>query len=98
MKCKEKLGWIGGPLFRHYNGQLCTRSFFKRTQVYPLLHNHRNRGDPSLASYAGAPVSSIDAKFYYFGMYGLGAPLWVTMNCACCVRAVFKAETAEHTG
>jgi hypothetical protein len=24
MECKEKLGWIGGALFRHSNGQRCT--------------------------------------------------------------------------
>jgi hypothetical protein len=38
MECKEKLGWIGGPLFRHYNGQRWTSSYFKSTHVHPLLH------------------------------------------------------------
>jgi hypothetical protein len=27
MECKEKLGWIGGPLFRHSNGQRLTISY-----------------------------------------------------------------------
>jgi hypothetical protein len=33
MECKEKLGWIGGPLFRHYNGQIWISSYFKSTHV-----------------------------------------------------------------
>jgi hypothetical protein len=37
MECKEKLGWIGGALFRHSNGQRWTSSYFKSTHVYPLL-------------------------------------------------------------
>jgi hypothetical protein len=69
MECKEKSGWIGGPLFRHSSGQRWTSSYFKSTHVYPLLHIQRNRGDPSLAPCDGAPGNSIEAKFYYFGMY-----------------------------
>jgi hypothetical protein len=53
MDCKEKLGWIGGHLFRHSNGQRCTSSYFKSTYVYPFLHIQRKCGDPSLAPYDG---------------------------------------------
>jgi hypothetical protein len=69
MECKEKLGWIGGPLFRHSNSQRWTSSYFKSTHVYPLLHIQRNRGDLSLAPYDGSPGNIIEAKFYSFGMY-----------------------------
>jgi hypothetical protein len=69
MECKEKLGWIGGHLFRHSNGQIWTSSHFKSTHMYPLLHIQRNRGDPSLAPCDGAPGNSIKTKFYSFGMY-----------------------------
>jgi hypothetical protein len=62
MECKENLGWIGGPLFRHSNGQRWTCSYFKSTHVNPLLHIQRNRGYPSLAPYDGAPGNSIEAK------------------------------------
>jgi hypothetical protein len=55
MKCKEKLGWIGRPLFCHANGQRWASSYFKSTPVYHLLHNQWNRSDPSLAPYDGAP-------------------------------------------
>jgi hypothetical protein len=72
MECKENLGWIGGPLFRHSNGQRWTSSYFKSTHVYPLLHIQRNHGDPILAPYDGAPGNSIEAKFYSFGMYRRG--------------------------
>jgi hypothetical protein len=64
MECKEKLGWIGGPLFHHSNGQRWTSSYFKSTHVYPLLHIQTIP-----APYDGSPVNSIDAEFYYFGMY-----------------------------
>jgi hypothetical protein len=96
MKCKENLGWIGGPLFRHSNGQIWTSSYFKSTHVYPLLHIERNRGDPSLAPYDGAPGNIIDAKFYSFWMYRRGGRSQVTMRRAGCVRAASKAEIAEH--
>jgi hypothetical protein len=46
MKCKEKFGWVGSPLFRHSNGQRWISSYFKSTHVYPLLHIQRKRGDP----------------------------------------------------
>jgi hypothetical protein len=42
MECKEKLGWIRGPLFRHSNGQRWTISYIKSTHVYHLLHIQRN--------------------------------------------------------
>jgi hypothetical protein len=80
MECKENLGWIGGPLFRHSNGQIWTSSYFKSTHVYPFLHIQRNRGDPSLAPYDGAPCNSIDAKFYSFGKYRRGGRSQVTMR------------------
>jgi hypothetical protein len=96
MECKENLGWIGGALFRHSNGQRCTSSYFKSTHVYPLLHIQRNRGDPSLAPYDGAPGNSIEAKFYSFGMFRRGGRSQVTMRRAGCVWAAFKAEIAEH--
>jgi hypothetical protein len=96
MECKENLGWIGGALFRHSNGQIWTSSFFKSTHVYPLLHIQRNRGDPSLAPYDGAPGNSIEAKFYSFGIYRRGGRSQVTMRRAGCVRAASKAEIAEH--
>jgi hypothetical protein len=73
MEYKEKLVWIGGPLFRHSNGQRWTSSYFKSTYVYPLLHIQRNSGDPSLAPYDGATGDIIEAKFYSFGMYRRGA-------------------------
>jgi hypothetical protein len=95
MECKEKLGWIGGPLFCHSNGQRWTSSHFKSTYVYPLLHIQRNRGYPSLAPYDGAPDNSIEAKFYSFGMYRGGGPSQVTTRRAGCVRAASKAEIAE---
>jgi hypothetical protein len=96
MECKEKLGCIGGPLFRHSNGQRWTSSYFKSTHVCPLLHIQRNRGDPSLAPYDGATGNSIDAIFYYFGMYRRGGRSQVTMMTAGCVWAASKAEIAEH--
>jgi hypothetical protein len=94
MECKEKLGWIGGPLFRHSNGKRWTSSYFNSTHVYPLLHIQRKRGDPSLAPYYGAPGNSIEAKFYSFGMYRRGGRSQVTMRRAGCVRAASKAEIA----
>jgi hypothetical protein len=96
MECKENLGWIGGALFRHSNGQRCTSSYFKSTYVYPLLHIQRNRGDPSLSPYDGAPVNSIDAKFYSFWMYRRVGRSQVTMRRAGCVRAASKAEIANE--
>jgi hypothetical protein len=96
MECREKLGWIGGPLFRHSNGQIWTNSYFKSTHVYPVLHIQRSRGDPSLAHYDGAPGNSIEAKFYSFGMYRRGGRSRVTMRRAGCVRASSKSENAEH--
>jgi hypothetical protein len=96
MECKENLGWIGGPLFRHSNGQIWTSSYFKSTHVYPLLNIQMKRGDPSLAPYDGAPVNSIEAKFYSFGMYRRGGRSQVTMRRAGCVRAAPKAEIVEH--
>jgi hypothetical protein len=69
MECKEKLRWIGRPLFRHSNGQRFTSSsHFKITHVYPLLHIQRNRGYPSLAPYDRDPGNSIEAKVYSFGI------------------------------
>jgi hypothetical protein len=67
MEYKEKLGWIGGPLFRHSNGQRWTSSYFKSTHVYHLLHIQRNHGDPGLAPYDRSPGNSIDAKFILLG-------------------------------
>jgi hypothetical protein len=96
MECKEKLGWIGGPLFRHSTGQRWTISYLKSTHVYPLLHIQRNRGDPSLAPYDGSPGNSIEAKFYSFGMYRRGGRSQVTTIRTGCVRAASKAEIAEH--
>jgi hypothetical protein len=96
MECKEKLGWIGGPLFRHSNGQRWTSSHFKSAHVYPFLHIQRNRGDPSLAPYDGAHVNSIEAKFYSFGMYRRGGRSQVTMMRAVCVLAASRAEIVEH--
>jgi hypothetical protein len=96
MECKEKFRWIGGPLFCHANGQRWTSSYFKSTHVYPLLHIQRNRRDPSLAPYDGAPGNRIEAKFYSFGMYRRGGRSQVTMRRAGCVRAESKAEIAEH--
>jgi hypothetical protein len=96
MECKDKLGWIGGPLFRHSNGQRWISSYFKSTNVYPLLHIQRNLGEPSLAPYDGAPGNSIGAKFYYFGMYRRGGRSQVTMRRAGCVRAASKAKIAKH--
>jgi hypothetical protein len=49
IECKDKLGWIEGPLFLHSNGQRWTSSYFKSTHAYPLLHIHRNHGDTSLS-------------------------------------------------
>jgi hypothetical protein len=91
MECKEKLGWIGGPLFRHSNGQRWTNSYFKITHVYHLLHIKRNRGDPSLSPYDEAPGNSIDAKFYSFGVHRRGGCSQVTARRAGCVRAASKA-------
>jgi hypothetical protein len=68
MECKDKLGWIGGPIFRHSNGQRWTSSYFKSTHIHPLLHIQRNHRDPILAPYDGAPGNIIDAKFYSFGI------------------------------
>jgi hypothetical protein len=96
MKCKEKLGWLGGPLFCHANGQRWTSSYLKSTPVCPLLHIQRNRDDPSLAPYDGAPGNSIDAKFYSFGMHRQGGRSHVTMRGAGCVRASTKSELTEH--
>jgi hypothetical protein len=92
MKCKEALGWNGGPLFNQANGKRWTSSYFKSTPVYPLLHIQRNQGDPSLAHFDGVPGNSIEAKFYYFGMYRWGGRSQVTMRHAGCIRAVSKAE------
>jgi hypothetical protein len=69
MECKENMGWIGGALFRHSNGQIWNSSYFKSTNVYPLLHIQRNRGYTSLSPYDGAPDNSIEAKFYSVGVY-----------------------------
>jgi hypothetical protein len=80
MECKEKLGWIGGSVLCHSNGQRCTRSDFKCTHVYPLLHIQKNRGDPSLAPYDGAPGNIIEAKFYSFRMYRRGCRSQVIMR------------------
>jgi hypothetical protein len=88
--------WIGGPLFRHSNGQRWTSSYFKSTRMYPLLHIQRNRADPSLAPYDGAPGNSIEVKFSSFWMYRRGGRSQVTMRRAGCVRAASKAEIAEH--
>jgi hypothetical protein len=96
MECKYKLGWIGGPLFRHSNGQRWTSSYFNSTHMYPLLHIQRNHGDPSLPPYDGAPGNIIDAKFYYFGTYRRGGRSQATMGRAGCVRAPSKAEITEH--
>jgi hypothetical protein len=96
MECKENLGWIGGPLFRHSNGQRWTSSYFKSTHVYPLLHIQRNHGDPSLAPYDGAPGNIIEARFNSFGMYIIGGRSQVTTRMAGCVRAASKSETGEH--
>jgi hypothetical protein len=96
MDCEEKLGWIGGPLFRHSNGQRWTSSYFNTAHVYPFLHIQRNRGDPSLAPYDGSPGNSIAAKFYSFGMYRQGGCPQVTMRRAGCVWEVSKVEIAEH--
>jgi hypothetical protein len=96
IKCKDKLGWIGGPLFRHYNRQRWTSSYFKSTHVYPLLHIQRNHGDPSLSPYDGSPGNSIKAKFYSLAMYRCGGRLQVTMRGAGCVQAASTAEIAEH--
>jgi hypothetical protein len=96
MECKEKLGWIGDPLFRHSNGKRWNSSYFKSTHVYPLLYIQRNRGDPSLAPYDGAPGNIIEVKFCSFGMYKGGGSSQVTMRIAGCVRASSKAEIAEH--
>jgi hypothetical protein len=64
--------------------------------VYPLLHIQRNRGDPSLDPYDGAPGNSIEAKFYSFGVYRRGGRSQVTMRRAGCVWEASKAEIAEH--
>jgi hypothetical protein len=96
MESWEKLGWIGGTLFRHSNGQRWTSSYFKSTHVYPLLQIQRNCGDPSLAPYDGAPGNSSDATFYYFGVYRRGGRSQVTMRRAGCLRAASKAEISEH--
>jgi hypothetical protein len=96
MECKEELGWIGGTLFRHSNGQRWTRSYFKSTHMYHLLHIQSNRGYPILAPYDGAPGNSIEAKFYSFGMYIRGGRSQVTTRRAGCVWAASKAEIAEH--
>jgi hypothetical protein len=96
MGFKEKLGWIGGPIFHHSIGQRWTNSYFKSTHVYPLLHIQRNCGDPSLAPYDGSPSNSIGARLYSFGMYRRGGRSQVTMRRAGCVRAASKAEIAEH--
>jgi hypothetical protein len=90
------MGWIGGPLFRHSNGQRWTSSYFKSTHMYPLLHIQRNRLYPSLAHYDGDPGTSIDAKFYYCGMFRQGGRSQVTMRRAGCVWASSKDEIAEH--
>jgi hypothetical protein len=96
MECKEKLGWIGGPLFHHSNGQTWPSSYFNSTHVYPLLRIQRNRGDPNLPPYDVAPANSIEAKFYSVGMYKQGGRSQVTTRRAGCVRAASKAEIAEH--
>jgi hypothetical protein len=96
MECKEKLGCIGGSVFHHFNGKIWTSSYFKSTYVYPLLHIQRNYDDPSLAPYDGAPDNSIEAKFYYFGVYRRGGRSQATMRCACCARTASKAKIAEH--
>jgi hypothetical protein len=83
-------------LFRHANGQRWTSSYFKSTYLYPLLHIQRNRGDPSLAHYDGAPGNSIETKFYSFGMYRRVGRAQVTMRRAVCVLAATKAEILEH--
>jgi hypothetical protein len=95
MECKENLGWIGGALFRHSNGQRWTSSYFKSTHVCPLLHIQRNRGDPSLAPYDGAHGNSIEAKFYSCGMYRRGGRSQVTKRRAGCAQAASKADIAE---
>jgi hypothetical protein len=79
MKCKEALGWSGGPLLHHANGKRWTISYLKSLHVYPLLHIQRNRGDPSLAPYDGAPENIIEAKFYSFGMHRRGCRSHTTM-------------------
>jgi hypothetical protein len=96
MECKERLGWIGGPLSRHLKGQRWTSSHFKSTHMYPLLHIQRNRGDPSLAPYDGAPGNIVEATFYSFGMYRRRGRSQVTTRRTGCVRAASKAEIAEH--
>jgi hypothetical protein len=68
----------------------------KSTHVYPLLHIQRNRGNPSLAPYDGAPGNNIEAKFYSFWIYRRGGRSQVTMRRAGCVREASKAEIAEH--
>jgi hypothetical protein len=96
MECKEKLVWIGGPLFHDINGQRWTSSYFKSTNMYLLLYIKRSRVDLSLPFYDGSPGKSIDAKFYCFGMYRQGGCSRVAMRRAGCVRAASKAEIAEH--
>jgi hypothetical protein len=64
--------------------------------MYPLLYIQRNRGDPSLTPYDGAPCNIIEAKFYSFGRYRRGGRSQVTIRRAGCVRAASKAEIAEH--
>jgi hypothetical protein len=96
MKYKEGLGWNGGPFIHHANWQRWTSSYFKSTPVSPLLHIERNRGDPLLFPYDGAPGNSIDANFYYVGMYRRGGRSQVTMRRVGCGRAEAKAEIAEH--
>jgi hypothetical protein len=62
----------------------------------PFLQIQRNRGEPSLASYDGAPGNIIKAKFYSFGMYRRGGRSQLTMRRAGCVWASSRAEIEEH--
>jgi hypothetical protein len=55
-ECKRELGWIGGPLFHHSDGQRWINSYLKNTHVYHLLHIQHNRGNPSLDPYDGGPA------------------------------------------
>jgi hypothetical protein len=67
IECKDNLGWIGGPLFRHSNGQRRTSLYFKSTHVYPLLHIQRNRGEPSLAPMMQPLATSLRPSFILLG-------------------------------
>ena len=81
-------------IFRHADGSPWSSLYYRRTYLYPSLHEQRGMGDPYLKPFDGRPGNSIEDKFWSLHTYRRAGRTHVTKPLT--AKKATKDQIYEH--